>query len=88
VIDVSLMFVLSVFLTVGPLACYSVGMISLRVFGLVAGPAICMMIAAVVIGPPSAPLTCEEMAKQKAQGDGFVVGLATGMMMPRCVVAP
>lgn len=83
-IDVSLMFVGSVLVTVGIFSCYLVGMISLRMFGLIVGPAICMMIAAVAIGPPpSPPLTCEEMAKRKAQDDGFVVGLATGMMMPR-----
>lgn len=41
------------------------------------------MIGAASMVPPSKPLTCEEMAKRKAEADGYVVGLASGMMMPR-----
>lgn len=81
--NVSLIFVLSVLLSVGSMACYQVGMLSLRTFGLIGGPAICVMLAAAIIGPPSPPLTCDEIAKGKAQDDGFALGFATGMMMPR-----
>ncbi|MGR6331122.1 hypothetical protein ACU5AX_18840 [Sphingomonas sp. XXL09] len=81
--SISLIFVLSVLLSVGSMACYQVGMLSLRTFGLIGGPAICVMLAAAIIGPPSPPLTCGEIARGKAQDDGYVLGFATGMMMPR-----
>jgi len=82
-IDAHLVFAVSIAAVIIVTMCYSYGIVSQRVLGFVGGPALCAALAATVMAPPPPPLTPAQQAKQKAQDDGFVVGLATGMMMPR-----
>lgn len=78
-----LVFVISVLVTASITILYQGGAVSLKVTAVVAGLGFCGMIGAASMAPPSEPLTCEEMVKRKAEADGYVVGLASGMMMPR-----
>jgi hypothetical protein len=85
-IDAHLVFAISIIAIIMVSMCYSYGIVSQRVLGVVGGPAVCAALAATVtvtMAPPPPPLTPAQQAKQKAQDDGYVVGLATGMMMPR-----
>lgn len=78
-----LVFAISVLATVSLNIPYMSGVVSFRVVAVLGGLGICGMIGSASMAPPSEPLTCEEMAKRKAEADGYVVGLASGMMMPR-----
>ena len=81
-----LVFAISIITTIYVGWGYAFGVVTQRALAFVGVPSICAAIAAtIVIGmaPPPPPLSPAEKAKQKAQDDGYVLGLATGMLMPR-----
>lgn len=85
-LDAHVVFAVSIVAIIKVTMCYSYGIVSQRVLAFVGGPAVCAALAATItisMAPPPPPLTPAEQAAQKAQDDGFVAGLATGMMMPR-----
>lgn len=65
---------------------YTCGVMTQRTMAFIGVPAICSALAATIMigmAPPPPPLSPAEQAKQKAKDDGYVLGLATGMLMPR-----
>lgn len=81
-----IVFIIGILTTVSITWGYTFGALSLRALAFIGGPAIFATLAATIaieMAPPAPPLSPAEKAKQKARDDGYVLGLATGMMMPR-----
>jgi hypothetical protein len=82
-LDPQMVFIGGMFTTILVASGYSVGVVTQRTLAIVGAPAICSALAATIMigmAPPPPPLS---PAEQRAKDDGYVLGLATGMLMPR-----
>lgn len=85
-LNLEMVFITGMLTAVGAGAGYAAGVVSQRIMAFLGVPAICSALAATIaigMAPPPPPLSPAEKARQKAQDDGYMLGLATGMLFPR-----